>query len=318
MNRRPVISLLCGLVLLLSSAPVVLAQGEPTSGGTAILENGDALVMASARVQAAAPRQQEGQANLFDIAAATDDFSTLAAALQAAGLAETLREAGPYTLFAPTNQAFEALPEGMLEGLLADPAGELAQILLYHVVPGRYSAADIVTGQEAGTLQGEVVTFDVAADGRPMVNGATIIVADHEAANGVLHVIDRVLLPEGALQPAPGAMALAAGVELQQATPAPQEEPAEPQATPAPAEEQPAAPQATPPPAQEEAAEPTPTAAPAEPAAQPTATPTATAAAPSTMPTTGVQTTGGGATLMVVLVVLAALAGGTVLHRRRS
>jgi uncharacterized surface protein with fasciclin (FAS1) repeats len=263
--------------------------------------------MAGFRTQSAAPLQQEAQANLFDIAAATDDFSTLTAALQAAGLAETLREAGPYTLFAPTNQAFEALPEGMLEGLLADPAGELAQILLYHIVPGRYSAADIATGQEAGTLQGEVVTFDVAADGRAMVNNATIIVGDNEAANGVLHVIDRVLLPEETLQPAPGAMALAAGAELQQATPAPQEEPAEPAATPAPAEEQPAQPEATPAPAEEAAAEP-----------EPAASPTPTAAAPVTMPTTGARAGSGVTSLAVVLVVLAVLAGGTALSRRRG
>lgn len=133
--------------------------------------------------------------SIVDVAAAAGTFETLIAAASAAGLAETLDTGGPFTVFAPTDEAFAALPEGTLEGLLADPDA-LAQILLYHVLAGEVRAAQVVELSEAETLQGETVSI-MAHDGMVMINNATVIAADVEASNGVIHVIDTVLLPGG-------------------------------------------------------------------------------------------------------------------------
>jgi uncharacterized surface protein with fasciclin (FAS1) repeats len=107
---------------------------------------------------------------------------------------DALKGEGPFTVFAPTDEAFAALPEGTLDTLLADPEGDLTQILLYHVVPGKVMAADLSDGMEAETLQGMSVTFSISDDGA-MVDGANIITTDIEVSNGVIHVIDAVLLP---------------------------------------------------------------------------------------------------------------------------
>jgi transforming growth factor-beta-induced protein len=119
-------------------------------------------------------------------------LSTLVAAVQAAGLEEALRSAGPFTIFAPVEAAFAALPDGALEGLLADPAA-LAGVLTYHVVPGRVFASDLVEGMTATTLQGGTLTIRLAGGAR--VNDAAIVAADVLTSNGVVHLIDAVLLP---------------------------------------------------------------------------------------------------------------------------
>jgi uncharacterized surface protein with fasciclin (FAS1) repeats len=292
---------------------------------------GDAIVMVpfSTDVDMGAETPEDAPADLVDIAATTDDFSTLVAAVQAAGLVETLQGEGPYTVFAPTNEAFEALADGTLEGLLADPAGDLTQILLYHVLPGRVMAADISDGMEVETLQGSPVTFGVTGDGSTTINDANIIASDVEASNGVVHVIDQVLQPDLEAQAAEGALAMAASAQLQQATPAPQEEPAAPAPTPEPAQEQAPAPEPTAAPAEEPAeAAPAPaeeapaaTPAPVEEAAEPAAPAAegeAKGATPATMPTTGASFNSGATGIAVVLVVLAVLIGGTVLTRRRN
>lgn len=133
---------------------------------------------------------------IVDVATANGSFTTLVSALQAADLAETLSGPGPYTVFAPTDAAFEALPEGVLDKLLLPENKEvLKQILTYHVVDGEMKAADIKTGM-APTLEGTDV--DVVADGGTVtVNGATVEQPDVTASNGVIHVIDTVLIPEG-------------------------------------------------------------------------------------------------------------------------
>jgi transforming growth factor-beta-induced protein len=143
---------------------------------------------------APAAQAQAPEMNIVEIAASNEDFSTLVAAVQAAGLAGALAGEGPFTVFAPTNAAFAALPAGTVEALLADPTGDLTQILLYHVVPGKVMAADVTDGLEAGTLQGGTVRFTVAG-GKVMINDAEIVTTDIEASNGVIHVISSVILP---------------------------------------------------------------------------------------------------------------------------
>jgi len=133
--------------------------------------------------------------SIVAVAAAAGNFETLIAAASAAGLAETLDTGGPFTVFAPTDEAFAALPEGTLEGLLADPEA-LSQILLYHVVAGEVRAAQVVDMESAETLQGGQLSIMVHDD-MVMVNNATVIATDIEASNGVIHVIDTVLIPGG-------------------------------------------------------------------------------------------------------------------------
>jgi uncharacterized surface protein with fasciclin (FAS1) repeats len=143
-------------------------------------------------VEAAAEAPAAG--TIPEVAAAAGGFETLLAAVTAAGLGETLSGEGPFTVFAPTDAAFAALPAGTVETLLADPTGDLTQILLYHVVPGKVMAADVADGLEAETAQGGKVKFTVA-DGKVMINGANIVATDIAASNGVIHVIDAVILP---------------------------------------------------------------------------------------------------------------------------
>jgi uncharacterized surface protein with fasciclin (FAS1) repeats len=133
-------------------------------------------------------------ADIVDVAAEAGSFNTLIAAVQAAGLEKTLRSKGPFTVFAPTDEAFAKLPEGTVEALLADPEA-LANILLYHVVPGKVMAADVSDGLEAETAQGSSVRFAIHSDGAPAIEGALITATDIEAFNGVIHVIDSVILP---------------------------------------------------------------------------------------------------------------------------
>jgi uncharacterized surface protein with fasciclin (FAS1) repeats len=130
---------------------------------------------------------------IVDIAVANGGFNTLVAAVTAAGLAETLQGEGPFTVFAPTDAAFAALPEGTVEALLEDPAGDLTKILLYHVVAGKVLSSDLSDGLTAETMQGASITVGIT-DGVVTINGATVVAADIEASNGVIHVIDTVLL----------------------------------------------------------------------------------------------------------------------------
>ncbi|MEM9623295.1 MAG: fasciclin domain-containing protein [Pseudomonadota bacterium] len=129
---------------------------------------------------------------IVDVASSTEGFTTLVAALKAADLVDTLSGQGPFTVFAPTDEAFAALPEGALEGLLADPQ-QLASVLTLHVVAGKAEAADVVGLSDVTTVQGKSLSIDTS-DG-VSVGGAKVIQADVGASNGVIHVIDRVILP---------------------------------------------------------------------------------------------------------------------------
>jgi len=132
--------------------------------------------------------------DIVDTAVAAGSFTTLTAAIEAAELVDTLKGDGPFTVFAPTDDAFAALPEGTVDTLLADPKGDLTQILTYHVVPGKVMSTDITDGMTATTVQGEDITFTIK-DGSVYVNDAMVVTADIETSNGVIHVINAVLIP---------------------------------------------------------------------------------------------------------------------------
>ncbi len=130
--------------------------------------------------------------DIVDTAVAAGSFETLVAAVQAAGLVDTLKGDGPFTVFAPTDDAFAKLPEGTVEGLLEDPEA-LAGILTYHVVPGKLMASDVVAAASLDTVQGGSLAIDTSDGAR--IGNAAIVKTDIETSNGVIHVIDAVLLP---------------------------------------------------------------------------------------------------------------------------
>lgn len=132
-------------------------------------------------------------ATIAGIVASDPNFSTLLAAVQAAGLAETLSGAGPFTVFAPTNAAFAKVPADQLQALLNDPAA-LRRVLLYHVVPGRVTAAQVVRLSTAQTAEGSNVNIAVNGS-RVRINNANVTQTDIAASNGIIHVIDTVILP---------------------------------------------------------------------------------------------------------------------------
>jgi len=135
------------------------------------------------------------QNSVVDIIVNSADHDTLEAAVIAAELADDLSGPGPFTVFAPTDAAFAALPSGTIETLLADPTGTLAQILLYHVVGAQALSTDLSDGQTITTLLGEDITVTIDTNG-VMINNAMVVVADILADNGVVHVIDAVLIPQ--------------------------------------------------------------------------------------------------------------------------
>lgn len=132
------------------------------------------------------------KADIVDTAVAAGDFNTLVTAIKAAGLVETLKGDGPFTVFAPTDEAFAKLPQGTIEALLQDKA-KLTEILTYHVVSGKVMAKDVVKLQSAKTVNGTSVTVD--SSNGVKVNNATVVKTDILASNGVIHVIDTVLIP---------------------------------------------------------------------------------------------------------------------------
>ncbi len=156
-----------------------------------------ALALLASFVSAAAPASlahaQPMSADIVDTAVAAGQFTTLATALKAAGLVDTLKGPGPFTVFAPTDAAFAKLPAGTLESLLAKP-DQLRMVLTYHVVAGADTAAAVSQLQQAATVEGENVMIH-ASDGMVTINDATVTMPDIMASNGIIHVIDTVLLP---------------------------------------------------------------------------------------------------------------------------
>jgi len=164
-NSKMVISLVMVLALIFSFNVMVLADGHG------------------------------GEPDVIDVALEADDFNTLATALTEAELIATLKGDGPFTVFAPTDAAFEALPEGVLDGLLADKE-QLTNVLLYHVVSGKVMAEDVLTmnGAMVETVLGEDIEISIK-NGMVYINNAQVTTTDIEASNGVIHVIDTVLVP---------------------------------------------------------------------------------------------------------------------------
>lgn len=132
--------------------------------------------------------------NIVELAVGSESLSTLVAAVKAAGLVETLSGEGSFTVFAPTNEAFAALPEGTLESLLKpENKDKLVAILTYHVVGSKVMSTDLTNGMEAVTVQGEKIKVDLTSGVK--INNATVTTADVKASNGVVHIIDTVILP---------------------------------------------------------------------------------------------------------------------------
>ncbi len=169
-------------------------------------ENADSMAMDSMAVDSMA-MNEEGvmvggammvpSKNIVENAVGSSDHTTLVAAVKAAGLVETLSGTGPFTVFAPTNAAFAALPAGTVDNLLKpEMKGDLTKVLTYHVVAGALKAADLTDGMELTTVEGEKLKVTLK-DGKVMVGNATVTTADVVSSNGVTHVIDAVLLPSG-------------------------------------------------------------------------------------------------------------------------
>ncbi|MEM1324712.1 MAG: fasciclin domain-containing protein [Bacteroidota bacterium] len=173
----------------INGASVTTADVEVSNGVVHIIDQVILPPSVVAEMEAAANGK-----TVVELAVETESLSTLVAAVQAAGLVETLNGGGPFTVFAPTNDAFAALPDGTLDMLLKpENKDKLTAILTYHVVPGKVMSTDLSDGQTAGTVQGDNVVVDLS-DG-VKINGATVTAADVEASNGVVHIIDKVILP---------------------------------------------------------------------------------------------------------------------------
>jgi len=190
-----VLSMILGACAQPTAAPTEAPAEEPAAEEPVAEEPAAEEPAAEEPMEEEAEEPMEEGDTIVDIAVGNADFSTLVTALTEAGLVETLQGDGPFTVFAPTDDAFAALPEGALDGLLADKEA-LTNVLLYHVVDGKVMAADVVglDGQEVETLSGATVA--VSLDGENvMINDSTVVATDIEGTNGVIHVIDAVLLP---------------------------------------------------------------------------------------------------------------------------
>lgn len=193
------------LSLLMVTALIATSITACNSNKTAD-ENADSMAMDSMAVDSMA-MSEEGvmvggammvpSKNIVENAVGSSDHTTLVAAVKAAGLVETLSGTGPFTVFAPTNAAFAALPAGTVDNLLKpEMKGDLTKVLTYHVVAGALKAADLTDGMELTTVEGEKLKVTVK-DGKVMVGNATVTIADVVSSNGVTHVIDTVLMPSG-------------------------------------------------------------------------------------------------------------------------
>ncbi len=183
-----------------ASAVMFMACNEQKTETTTTME--DSSAMASDKMMPEETGVMVGGANMVpsknivENAAGSADHTTLVAAVTAAGLGETLSGTGPFTVFAPTNEAFSKLPAGTVDNLLKpENKGDLTGILTYHVVPGALKAADLTDGQKLKTVNGKELTVSVK-DGKVMIDGATVTTADVISSNGVTHVIDAVVLPK--------------------------------------------------------------------------------------------------------------------------
>lgn len=176
-----------------ATAAVLLLSACGDGGDDSASTSTPAATPTASAPATSSPTAAAAAGTIVEVASASPDFSTLVAAVDAAGLVETLSGEGPFTVFAPTNDAFDALPAGVLDALLLPENKEtLTKILTYHVVPGEVTS-DQVTAGDVATVEGQDVTL--GTDGGVTVNDATVVTADVAASNGVIHVIDAVLIP---------------------------------------------------------------------------------------------------------------------------
>jgi uncharacterized surface protein with fasciclin (FAS1) repeats len=207
MHRNlPHVRRVAGPTILAAALALTLAACSSTASTPAATTPAPTSAASSAAPSPSAPATSSAAPSamakdIVDTAVGAGDFKTLAAALTAAGLVDTLKGPGPFTVFAPTDEAFAKLPAGTVDKLLADPKGKLTQILTYHVIKGKVLAADVVTmdGKTVTTVQGAVLTVKVSGGKVSLVDatGATVgvVKTDIMASNGVIHVLDGVLLP---------------------------------------------------------------------------------------------------------------------------
>jgi transforming growth factor-beta-induced protein len=180
-SRRRSMRVVGAVAVAVAGLGVAACGGDSRSGETA------------ARTQPAETSTEAMQENIVETAVAAGDFTTLTSLLADTGLAESLTGEGPFTVFAPTDEAFANVPKKTLDSLAANPK-KLKAVLLYHVVPGEARAADVARLTSAETLNGESVRL-ASSGGTVRVNDARVVVADVGASNGVIHAIDRVLIP---------------------------------------------------------------------------------------------------------------------------
>ena len=185
-------TLALGVSLL--ALPATAAAGDCTYKTTADASAVTKMASADGAYVTPVGNYSKAKADIVDTAAGNEMFSTLVAAVQAADLVDTLKSDGPFTVFAPTNEAFAALPAGTVESLLLpENKDRLVSVLTYHVVPAKVMSTDLSDGADAPTVQGETLRVDLLDGVR--INGANVVKADIEATNGVIHVIDTVMLP---------------------------------------------------------------------------------------------------------------------------
>ena len=193
--KRPILLTLTAVALVVGACSGSSSTPAPsTAAATAAPTMAESMAPESMAPESAAPSEAAELKDIVDTATEAGSFTTLLQAATAAGLVETLKGAGPYTVFAPTDEAFAALPAGTLEGLLADPEA-LKQVLLYHVVAGKVTSDQVVGLTSADSVAGPAIAIKVE-DGTVVLNdSAKVVTTDIEASNGVIHVIDSVILP---------------------------------------------------------------------------------------------------------------------------
>lgn len=180
--------------LSVDNAKVVAADIDCSNGVIHVI---DSVILPKAKEATAATEANEAEKDIVATAIGAGSFKTLVAAVQAAELVDVLQQKGPYTVFAPTDEAFAKLPTGTVEELLKPENREKLQaVLTYHVVPGKVMAADVLKLSDAATVNGQSVRISVSDDDSVKVNEATVLKTDIQCSNGVIHVIDAVLLPE--------------------------------------------------------------------------------------------------------------------------
>jgi uncharacterized surface protein with fasciclin (FAS1) repeats len=194
--KKQFLSLAMGVVLLASVAACSSQKTDSSADTTGMDTN--AVAMDSPATEAGVEvggAMMVPSKNIVENAVGSNDHTTLVAAVKQAGLVETLSGTGPFTVFAPTNEAFAKIPAATLEGLMKpEMKADLTKILTYHVVAGAVKAADLKDGQELTTVQGGKLKVSIK-DGKVMINGANVTIADVVSSNGVTHVIDGVLMP---------------------------------------------------------------------------------------------------------------------------